>query len=642
MEELKLKKFLSLLLLFILLLQLPVYAKQFNDVSQSNPYYKAIDFLSDIEIISGYDNGYFGIQSTITRSEMATLFTISKISPYHPILNSTVSNPFTDISNHWAYNYIINLYTDGIIEPDINKQFKPNDRITFSEVVQWAINACGLKQSAESLGGFPQGYISVAKQKKLLYNLQEKSANDYVNRGETAQLIYNLIKLGYQSADELNLYHNENIIDVDKPIYLLNDNVLIHIRTLMEQLNVSVEFDENTTSLQLSNGITAIYLKLNDINYSVNGVSKKLSYPPQFIKEQIYIPLKEITETLGYKFYLNSKEGNIFIYDSQNSPSIYPQIVMYQDKYIKNPDTNSDIYAKINYNGHFLKNIILENHTLIENSEYEVIGNYIVLKKEYIRSIANGTVKFVFQFENNIVEYANLSVIKQVYNPQKSIYKLFVDNKEIETNTGLYVDGNVFYTPIRTIAEICKLSVDWHSDTSTVTFYNDDKTIDMSLNSYVYIVNGYTKPLETPLLITNDITMCPIKVLVDEFGLEYKRDVLNEKICLFTMDFIESVENNNVFEDFIDNETVNITVNSNREENISIIIAYYNDTDNLISTKITPLSVVAGTQIYNVFLPKLSDSNEISEVRLMLWRNIDTMRPINEVITVQRENREIL
>lgn len=242
----------------------------------------------------------------------------------------------------------------------------------------------------------------------------------------------------------------------------------------------------------------------------------------------------------------------------------------------------------------------------------------------------------------DFVEYANVSVIKQAYNPKESIYKLFVDNKEIEIEDGLYADGNVFYAPIRGMAEACKLYVEWQSDTSTVTFYNDDKTIDMSLNSHVYIVNGYTKPLETPLLISRDRTMVPIKVLADEFGLEYKQDALNEQICLFTMDFIKSVENTNVFGDFIDNETVNITVNSNREENVSVIIAYYNDMGNLISTKITQLSIIAGTQKYNVFLPKSLNSNEISEIKLMLWRNMDTIRPINEVITVQRENSEIL
>ncbi len=266
-----------------------------------------------------------------------------------------------------------------------------------------------------------------------------------------------------------------------------------------------------------------------------------------------------------------------------------------------------------------------------------MIGDYIVLKKEFVRSITNGTAKFAFHFEDNIVLYENISIIKQIYTPQKSNYKLFFNNSEVALDVGLFTVENQFYAPVRAIAEACKLSVTWDEDSATITFDNSKKILKMSVNNYNYTANGVEKSLETPMLLVDDRLIAPIKILSDEFGVEYQRDIVNERICLFSMDFIKSFENNNTFDDLLNSTYVNVAVTSTREENVSFIVAYYNNLEILLSTEITNSPIADGAQNISIHLPHLQNTDEVTEIKLMLWRNLNTMRPLNDAIVITNE-----
>ena len=236
-----------------------------------------------------------------------------------------------------------------------------------------------------------------------------------------------------RSSPVLKLFVHENIVDLENSLYLYNDSIICHIRTVSEIFNANVDWDEDTQSLQISRKGTVIKLNIDNINYTVNGVSKTFKCAPRYIQEKIYVPLQEIVENLGYNYYTDLHAGNVYVYNTAELPTIPPQITLNRNEYIKNPDIDEDIYIKIDYNGTSLEKIILDNYTLIKDAEYEMVGNYVVLKKEFVRTLTNGNAKFSLVFENDITLYADISVIPQIYTPQKSVYKLFFDNEEIIT-----------------------------------------------------------------------------------------------------------------------------------------------------------------------------------------------------------------
>lgn len=87
--------------------------------------------------ISGYDDGTFRPKQSITRAEVATIFS--------KILNLQLDNNsemiFSDVSdNHWAYSYVNAMYATGIFTGYSDGTFKPSAPITRAEIAQVITN----------------------------------------------------------------------------------------------------------------------------------------------------------------------------------------------------------------------------------------------------------------------------------------------------------------------------------------------------------------------------------------------------------------------------------------------------------------------------------------------------------------------
>jgi len=81
----------------------------FIDVTQNLWYNKAISSMAKGEYVIGYPDNTFRGNNTITRAEFVTIMV--------RFLNEEIlqENPFTDIDNHWAKDYIITAAGAGWI-----------------------------------------------------------------------------------------------------------------------------------------------------------------------------------------------------------------------------------------------------------------------------------------------------------------------------------------------------------------------------------------------------------------------------------------------------------------------------------------------------------------------------------------------
>lgn len=133
-------------------------------VYESPEWNKYLDELTKYGLFEGDANGDFTPYKNITRAEMAkVLCKALRISP-----DSYNTQMFSDVdSSHWAYGYINALATAKIVAGNDDGSFLPDREATYAEAVKMLVAAMGYAPRAESLGGYPYGYIETAKKLAL-------------------------------------------------------------------------------------------------------------------------------------------------------------------------------------------------------------------------------------------------------------------------------------------------------------------------------------------------------------------------------------------------------------------------------------------------------------------------------------------
>lgn len=101
----------------------------YPDVSAGDWYNKAIATLSRMGILSGYEDGSFRPNATVTRAEFAA------IAARFDTEAKPVDMPFTDLTGCWAADEIAKAYGKGWVNGYGDNTFRPNGPITRAEAV---------------------------------------------------------------------------------------------------------------------------------------------------------------------------------------------------------------------------------------------------------------------------------------------------------------------------------------------------------------------------------------------------------------------------------------------------------------------------------------------------------------------------
>ena len=104
-----------------------------------------IQALVDMKAITGYPDGTFKPDNTITRAEFATVL----VKAYDLELQS--GKVFNDTQNHWAKEYIATAAANGIIQGYSDTEFGPDDKITREQMAVMIIRAEGADTAAGEL-----------------------------------------------------------------------------------------------------------------------------------------------------------------------------------------------------------------------------------------------------------------------------------------------------------------------------------------------------------------------------------------------------------------------------------------------------------------------------------------------------------
>ena len=106
------------------------YNLPYSDVFESDWYYPAVGFMTENNIIKGYEDGTFRPNAPITRAEFATI-----VSKFDEILGGDVKGFYDVPASHWALKYINSAYERGWVTGYEDGSFRPDRNITRAEVV---------------------------------------------------------------------------------------------------------------------------------------------------------------------------------------------------------------------------------------------------------------------------------------------------------------------------------------------------------------------------------------------------------------------------------------------------------------------------------------------------------------------------
>ena len=114
----------------------------------------AVELLTALNIIQGYEDGSFDPEGVVTRAEMAKMiYTIRNGGNDDASAYETVTTSFTDINGHWAEGYIKYLQNTGIVAGKSATKFDPNSQVTTGEAMKMALALAGYDEENAGLTG---------------------------------------------------------------------------------------------------------------------------------------------------------------------------------------------------------------------------------------------------------------------------------------------------------------------------------------------------------------------------------------------------------------------------------------------------------------------------------------------------------
>ena len=157
---------------------------------------EAVDMLNALGIITGYEDGSFKPEKTVSRAEAAKMiFSIRNNGSINADSFKTAPTTFTDISGHWAEGYIKYCQTMGIISGKSATIFDPNGTVKGTELAKMMLVTLGYDAQKAGIYGatWATTTLALASENGLLDGVDSDLAAG-LPRQYTAQMMYNAIQ----------------------------------------------------------------------------------------------------------------------------------------------------------------------------------------------------------------------------------------------------------------------------------------------------------------------------------------------------------------------------------------------------------------------------------------------------------------
>lgn len=215
------------------LVALPVSA-EFSDLTQSNDAYQAVDVLSKLGVINGYEEDgvvKFKPENNVTRAEFTAM--LLRTRGMGSVGSTSLDNPpFPDVVTpdvSWAIANIRTAREMGIINGYDDGTFKPNNNVSYEEAVKMIVCALGYGEMGTEGAFWYSRYLMTATSLKFLEG-SGGAIGAPATRATIAKMLYKCleVKLAENNKitdktileNDLNLTKNVGYIDANPEISL--------------------------------------------------------------------------------------------------------------------------------------------------------------------------------------------------------------------------------------------------------------------------------------------------------------------------------------------------------------------------------------------------------------------------------------
>ena len=279
-----LKKVLALVLAFACAFTMFAGAASYSDKADIKAS-TAVDMLSSLGVIQGYDDGSFKPDTTVTRAQMAKMiFTIMNGGNDNADAYVSLPTKFTDLPTAaWAQGYVRYLQNTGIIAGKSATEFAPNKTVTGLEAAKMVLVAAGYNADKAGLTGaaWAQNTMKYGQLNNLFEGVNT-NLNAALPRQYAAQILYNAL-------DTERVVWSNDIEDF-KPATDVKDD-----KTIGGKYMDLVKTDASVlTSVKKTSGKDTYEIELaDDIDHSDNGMFTKV---PTDVSDLIGLKVKVLVK----------------------------------------------------------------------------------------------------------------------------------------------------------------------------------------------------------------------------------------------------------------------------------------------------------------------------------------------------------
>ena len=216
-----------------------------NDSKELSKTYE-INILNENGIIVGDPDGDLREGDEITRAEFAAVL-CRAMGCENETENDDLKqkNYFPDVTaEHWAAGYVNFAYENGAISGFPDGNFYPEEKVTNEQVIKMLIGAWGYGGEAEKNGGYPNGYMKVAKEHGVLDTIEFNYKNAS-KRWVASVFVYGVLSMPTENPKVKQPIKTE-IISVEQPREE-NDNYVEHPEEILRNVSKESSFYERTT-----------------------------------------------------------------------------------------------------------------------------------------------------------------------------------------------------------------------------------------------------------------------------------------------------------------------------------------------------------------------------------------------------------
>lgn len=127
-----------------------------------------------------------------------------------------------------------------------------------------------------------------------------------------------------QAAAPANLYMDGNSITLSEPITMINNSVMLPIRVVSEKLGYKVVWEGKKQTVTISNSSKTIKLVVDEETALVDKQQVKLPVPSKMIKDTTLVPMRFVGEALGLVVEWDKASQSVYLYTPDDGASITP------------------------------------------------------------------------------------------------------------------------------------------------------------------------------------------------------------------------------------------------------------------------------------------------------------------------------